>query len=377
MFSSKLQSLFLTRYISYEMLDASMSGYLRNVKQQHVTLYVDFNSIFNFLFNPRNIELFNEKENRAANNMTIIERLINFVAHYRHYLFSKYGKTSTVIFYYATDKSQYHLDIDPEYKKEFYEKRFDSQMFGSIRKMLTGQRNVLEALMLVLPHVYFVDLKNVDESSFPYMIMYNNDMSNNINMIVSNRVTTLLNLQYFPKLEVSFLSLRENDHAFYPRHKWGEFFMNETKSNGEYPKSFDTEYNYDFLLPILSVVFSLTGFRNHGITRIITPLSFMNTIKALKESGIVPQYELTVKEALTILHGSKVINDDNASVMKRNIKILSLANYYKEISNATLEMIMSQLNTSLDKDDAMVQFENYNKRYFMQKLNTRFIFEGE
>jgi hypothetical protein len=188
------ESIINSKKIRYELLNQLFDKIPKG--KDTVTMYIDLYSILNQLYNPNVLESITHLDYEAK--IILTSHIINMAAHYRRYFATRKGMYTNIIFYYSHTESHNEKEVYPDYRKEYYAKRFGlNSDFIQLNKVLKEVFNLCEMISDYLPHVYFVNTKQVNPILAPYYfqkyaldcelpVVYSNDKVQMLNCIYSN-----------------------------------------------------------------------------------------------------------------------------------------------------------------------------------------------
>lgn len=202
---TSVEKILHSKKLNYKDLTAIADPYFKDsLTGETINLYIDLFDVLKPLYSPLLVDEF--RTIRTTTKMNIVSEIINIVAHYRHFFFSRYGKYTTIILYHSSKEDSYYKTIDSEYKKEFYDKRIldNNAEFYIVNKILKDCLSVVNEYLNYIPHAYLIDTGVVDPRMLPYIIKNNftiEDTNNLINpddfsIIFSNNKMTMIDLLY-------------------------------------------------------------------------------------------------------------------------------------------------------------------------------------
>ena len=145
----------------YEKLDELLDVQLHDIRfSNQVNVIVDLKEVVKKFFRPDVLAPFNYNENRRIIIEEIASDILNIISHYRNY-FYKRGKYSTFYFLYSYEKCDELIKLNPDYKKEYYEKYFNES--DSHVSLIRTAIKVIEKVMSGIPHCYFINTSKYDE----------------------------------------------------------------------------------------------------------------------------------------------------------------------------------------------------------------------
>lgn len=174
--------------ISYKYMDALFKKYRGAFPPEStVNLFIDLPSTIKQLYNPANIKGISGLLSKKTKYI-IAGCLLNMIAHYRHYFMKTFTVFTNVVFMYnSKPDKKIQNDIDPDYKKTYYEKRLylENPVFSDLNGILRDNYKVMKQIIKCIPHAYFFDSEHMDyRCIFPY-VMEKEDFKDNINIILT------------------------------------------------------------------------------------------------------------------------------------------------------------------------------------------------
>ena len=98
--------------------------------------------------------------------------LLNVAGHYRNFVWKHHGRNASVFMYYSSERCEYKLSINPEYKYSIYAKRIGGATaeYDVVRNYVNFNLRVLKELAARIPHVHLVDTKQMDPDAWPWAV---------------------------------------------------------------------------------------------------------------------------------------------------------------------------------------------------------------
>ena len=151
--------------LNYESLNKLMKPYIKkkNIqKMTNINIFIDFNNIVKQLYNPDILNYLNTLKNE--DRFIISSGILNLISHYRHYFASRFCCYTTFYFMYNSKPDKNLIKINPDYKKEFYEKRLnmENQSFGVLNTTIKENIKIIKTFIKYIPHSYFIDSNNIE-----------------------------------------------------------------------------------------------------------------------------------------------------------------------------------------------------------------------
>ena len=174
----------------YSLLDDLLKDPLNDITiGANVNIIVDLKQVYRKMFR-NSIEIENtDPEYLKLEVERITSDIIGIVSHYRNY-FYKYGKKSKFYFVYSEQECSLLQQLNPDYKKEYYEKYFNSEENKEKIKLLKRCNKALKIMISgYLPNCYYIESSDFDEMAyFKYIIEESSD--SDLNIILSNDENT-------------------------------------------------------------------------------------------------------------------------------------------------------------------------------------------
>lgn len=151
-----------------------------SIKQ--ISVYMELNSIMNELYRP---DIF-EGINVGREKLTISSQILNTVAHYRHYFYSRYGISTVFYLTYSNDKATYPISIQNDYKQQYYDRLFsDSPEYTILNRNVKRNMNIVKLFCEYLPDVYFIEGNDFEPSALPYYLITTDTDNNQLNLVIT------------------------------------------------------------------------------------------------------------------------------------------------------------------------------------------------
>jgi len=312
-----MEKILNAKKIRYEILNSLFTKIPKNITT--VTMYIDVFSIINNLYNPsilENISAFNDEK-----SFIFSSNLINLAAHFRNYFATRKQLYTNFVFFYSTEKSEKELEIYPDYREEFYKKRLDNNSeFILMNKLIKSNLNLCEILTNYLPHIYFVNTKEINPNLAPYhfigcqesdemAIIYSNDKVQMLNCL-QNKNTYLLTSSYG---NVNLYSQNDLIELFC---KKDEFTLNPQ------------------LLPYL---YSFSGHKKYSIEgcKGYAELKTCKLFKKLLDENVISN--INYKEPSIFLNEIKSsITPEQYHILERNISLFHVPTMYMSLSDSEI-----------------------------------------
>lgn len=370
----QLEKILHSKKLSYETLIPLIKPYV-NAKQINVNatdtvnIFVDFWDIVKPLYNPQTLETLNNM--KVHERFMISSEIINIIAHYRHFFYSRLKMYTNFIFYYSDKKDAQRTAISRDYKSSFYEKRLDTkhQTFGIINGILQKNVNLIKLFCEYVPHVYFINTGDVEPSLIPHLFLSENSKlkqdivdRNNTSIIISNEKIHYQDLLLNDK--VLQLELRGKEKSrFVTSEDIIDILLEKSKK----------EYFFSILPDMYSLILSLTGYKDYDINGVkklgnVKALQFIQKCLDDKTLSNMSYNNLELVPKLAEKLGEEGIDNKIAQNM------LLLNNSIYKFNSKDLINIEMQLIDKIDAKSVRYVNDKYFTRY---PILLQYVFEGE
>ena len=354
--------------VRYDYLDKLFKPYKNSLTEgELVKVFIDLPSTVKQLYNPEVLNGFSGKVN-FEDKYLIASVLLNMIAHYRHYFASRW-QCYTDIYFMNNSKMDTNLQqINKDYKKDYYEKRFSmsNPVFGSLNHILAYNYKMMKTIIPYIPDVYFLDSGSIDyRTIFPLIFKNNYDRLNIIITTDKMMYQNILCKTSFSKDTLILQPKAEKSNIVNYNNLIANCIDEKNKTIQNHPEYLSI--NPENIIIINSIInhkdYNITGIKNYSYLK---ALAFLNkndidvetmitnekTIKDLFK-GIVSQPELEL-----ILNNFKITN--NYMLMERN--------------EENLRLILESQFEDLDDVEGV---RKVNEKYFDKfPLQTMYMWEG-
>lgn len=338
-----IESLLNANKIRYSILDSMVKQIKIN---SNVVLYFDVNSLLDILFRSNNLE--NVHTISKEDYFTISSQLINTVAHYRHYFYSRHQK-STIIYLIYTDElpSKYFLSLYKEYKKDFINLRNNKDNKATLNLQNNIKRNIklVDMLCQYIPDVFFIKTgKNEIGSTMQYLIE-TDELKNHTNLIYTND-----KVQY---------QLINNDNTYIINNKQDKSLF--ITPNNLY-KVLTKKDEIIISSELYKIILSITGFKKYNITGIkgIQNLKAIKLLeKAIDKDILLNREYNSITNIIDLMIQEKLLKEESKDIILNNFKIFNYRNQVKTFTDIYLNNINNQLINRTDYDQIVYISNKY------------------
>lgn len=352
--------------VRWEYMDVKLKDFKKSIPEEStINFFIDVPATIKQLYNPEIIKGISGIVNKHE-KYVISALILNMIGHYREYFINNFRCFTNVFFMYNSKIDKYIKDnVDPDYRKTYYEKRFllENPVYSDLNCLLRDNYKRIATIIDYIPHAYFIDSKDCDyRSIFPY-IMDLPEFRNNFNIILTTDT-----LMYQNTLVGSTIVLEpraEKTRVIKPDYII-KLIGGKSKILEKNPEYVTIQPENIILLNALVNHKSLdtTGIRNFGYCR---------AIKFLNDNGIDVESIILNPNSLDDIF-KNILTKDEIEKIKINFKIYNnfyLANKYKK----SLELAFSLSNKYYD--DKM-ELRKVNETFYKKSpLRLDFMFRGE
>ena len=372
MANNTLKKILHSKKVPYKNLDKELRPHIPNHCEK-INVFIDIHSIYNSLYNPDLMSLFNKftRDEKFA----LSSDLINAAGHYRHYFFSRLNKYTNIFLFYSSKKNKRALEIDENYKKEWYEKRLDyeSKDYGNMNTMMKNNLKITSLLSTYIPHCYLIDGNNVENFMIPYLIIKNKKLEEQFSVIISNDSVYTQYLNIFDSV-INFQVRGHNSFSIDSENVALSYYKREDKIPNflkEEPLATTILYNFNSYIDAICGhnKFDISPIKGWGVVRVVKKL-----IKLLKDGKIeIKKYRR--RKFLSILYKEGFFTDEEIKKVYSNLLLTDIVLINKDINNAKYKKIEDQLVDI----NSLISLRQSNNKYYSPEyqINLKFIMDGE
>lgn len=387
--NESLEMLLHAKKIRYDYLDRLMKPILikKNAPYQSINIIVDVHDMVKSLYKPDVAE--------TINTITSLERreiaadLINLVSHYRHYFFSRWWKYTNFFFIYSSKRSKYHLEIDKEYRRDFYTKRLKEPnskkylpQYEILNTTLESAIKMCKTFLMYVPHAYFIDSGNVDYTLIPHILMNNIEGEK----VVSGQTEPIFDRDcptFILSNDEIFLQDLNQDNMLYPVMQLmmkGEKSVILDKDNAfDYlTKSLKKEPEFSFSFDLYDVIMSITGNTKYNISK-INGMGIGRAITYLQKlymNGEIDDIRYSSFSLFNNVIDNTSMKDEHKEIIKKNFRLMSHASM-DNIAYSQSDIDIIKIECSKEIVDAK-EVKRCNEKYFdTNPVILEFCYDGE
>lgn len=361
-----IEKILNTKKVRYDYMNELFRKYRKIfTPNSTINIFIDVPSTVKQLYNPENIKGLSGTINKK-DKYVIASTLLNMIGHYRHYFATRYQCYTNIVFMYNSKiDSKIKDEIDPNYKKTYYEKRFllENPIFADLNLILKDNYKVMKSIIDFLPHCYFADSTYRDyRSIFPFMIEQE-EFADNLNIIITTDKLMYQNML----LGDTIILQPKGDRTDVLN---SNYIISEVAGNSKTIKE-NPDYltlNPENILLIESMInhkdLDTTGIRNFSYLKAIT---FLN-----KHNIDINEIIISPKSINDIFDG--LLIDEEIKTVQNNFKIYNNI-YLSKSYEKDLEIMFLGCNKFIEDYD---ELRKTNEVLFSKHpLNLDFYFNGE
>ena len=338
-----------------------LSEMVKDIKiNRIVNIYIDVNSLFDILYRTNNLEHFRTID--RDDNLTISSQVINTIAHYRHYFYSRHQVSTVFYLLYSNDvPSRYYTNLFPNYKKTYNSLRIEKQgKKPPLQENIERNMRLVNNICKYIPDAFLINVGR-------------NDIGGTMQYLINTETnTSCTNLIYTNDKNYYQLVNNENTYVILNKQEHSKFI---SKGNLYKVLTKKDEYN-DIPSELYKIILALTGNKKYDVPGI----RGVQTIKALKlirkaiDQDIIYNTEYdSISSVLDNLIKYKIIPEENREVVERNFKLFNISMIAKTLSEAYMDNIDSQMVTNTDYDQLMFvsnKYYQYQPLMFLELVET-------
>lgn len=340
------------------------------IKGNTINFCIDMDSAFNVLFSEHIVGFF-DYGLPDDEKYSLVTAIINFVGHYRNFIWTRYNKYTNFYLYYISSPSSLHVNILKTYKEGIYGRRFFDIALTEQREYYYNNLKILNELAKVLPHVAVLDAGDVDDTLLPYFIIKSKKFDDCMNIIVSNRITAVNNLSYFKNTYVlsargkNSLISKDLDSVKKLMYSGSWKSMPATISKKEY------EWVENYITPLLAIIgYDRFGIPNVGKLRLASALKKID--KAIMQNKLVDS-KMPLNIMMKQIGEAGVFTVDDTSTLITNMKLLMYDTIYEKFPRVIINKIMDGVSNLQDRTTV----DRINHDYLGGDLKMGMLYAGE
>ena len=142
-----------------------------NMEGNHIAMYINVDSILDKFYTSNEIiSAMNSLKHEES--IILTSELINIVAHYRHFFWSRFRAPSVFYFYYCSKRPKWQSEKNKDYMSILDFKRdLENPKFGGLNETLESNLKLVDLLSTYVNHAYFIKSDGLEPSVIPYFLI--------------------------------------------------------------------------------------------------------------------------------------------------------------------------------------------------------------
>jgi hypothetical protein len=291
--------------------------------------------------------------------------LINMVAHWRHWLWSRRGTACNVYLYHASGEAEWASSIVPGWRESFYDKRIrdDNPVWAPARRLTRKNIAIAGAVMDYIPYAYVIDSGTLEPSMVPMHFIREGQKA----IVVSNDPLAPFLCLARGDADVTVVTAKNVNSKVI---RWGGILrgMSDAKSMEESVKDMS-----DNLAPW---ALAMAGCKKHDVPQAKKGYGIAKAAKALKDwsaNGLITDAwsgDLSVVEPGARADGW---GDDEVVSLWANYHVINPTKHWNEVTDADRAMMTAQVKDGSDVRSLKAVNEQYYEGTY---LSLDYLFEG-
>lgn len=335
-----LESLLLSHYIKYNKLFELSNIALSDIKFNTIDIYIDLYDILKSLY------IMDVKINKK---FIIVSSIINLIAHYREYFWSRHRLYTRIFLVYANNTSNNQKQFVPNFGNDY----FNTKNYIKITSFIDSQLELVKILTAYINDAYYI--RRISHFS---NFVYNNIAKNNFNysLIISK-----------DKYNYQLPALNSNIIIFKPKKYNGNdisYFINKNNVyDCLYSKCSKNTINtlHELNSELLSLILSLNGLPKY----LYSIININSAIKLIHDSIIK----------------NKIINGYNSDIKYVANNLNGLSNYIDPVSleyrfNAIDLVFQNKIYNSTPESHDMKWYINLKDPETVKNINNKYFIDN-
>lgn len=331
---------FKVRYsILDEMVDKS------KIYGERTNIFVNVDSIISRFFrNDECISAFNA----LNDNMILTSEMINIVAHYRHYFWSRFRMPITFIFYHCNKKPKWQKNYVPDYNLRVFNKLrdIDNPKYGGLPEAISANLKLVKLLSTYVNKAYYIESDGLEPSVIPYYII-KKTRKNTCNIIISH-----------DKVESQLTTLDDNTIMIYPKGA-KSYFINRDNIYDDILSTVKYRPRNKLSPKLYPLYLAFVGDKGRNLSKVdgFSKVKALKMIDKLIDDGVI---ENRHNKGLDRMMLREYLSTDQILKLRNNYKCINFSFAHKLLRNIDEAKIK---NCFVDKYDNKSIME-INSKYF-------------
>lgn len=326
------------------------------IQNKRVNFYINLNSILDNFYTDNIISAMNSLQ--GSEYLVFVPEFLNILAHYRHYMFSRFQCRTRFFIYYLNKPVKTAKHINKNYCKKYLDRLdINERRTGVTNNVLKTIFNMIDKIIYYLPNCYFIESNGLELSLIPYYIIdCLNKKKNQCNIVLTHDYYDFQLLNHKDTMILSPAGSRSKSYF---------------KKDIYYKKTKNTKYQLENELSpeLFSVMNAYCGIKERNIEKIG---GFSKIAKSLDNGIINGLINNSYNPNIKLI--SSLFKEDIEDELNKNFLLTDLKTQYNIMSNLNKEMIKNKLINLNDNYAIMDLNSNYFQYNNIQLIE---IEEGE
>lgn len=332
-----------THKIKYEVLKKLVDQHF--TQGSHLNIYVNLDSIFKHFYKPGIVE--GIEDMKGYEQMELSGAIINLIAHYRHFFWSRYGVPTSFYLYMTNKKPFINSQFHEDYMKSLIEKRgLYHPDYGPLNQCINHNMKLVNMISVYIKDAHCIPSNGLEPALGPYhIIQQHKDNPDVCHMVLTK-----------DEYDFQLLNAAENVHVL--RLKYDNSYMVHRDTIFR-DKLKNLKYSPD--LPISSELYSLmlafSGVKSRDV-KSLKGYGFVKVMKKLERAiydGLLPNKYIS--DMMTLCH---VLDcSDVYDEISNRFKAIDLKTGYQMLGTGAIETIESMLIDRYDNASIMGLNDEY------------------
>lgn len=339
-----IESIIHSKLVRYEVLNKMIKKY--DLEGNKISIYINIDDILK-KFYKNDAVLASMKALYDNDILFLTPELINIIAHYRNYFWTRWQVPSTFYFYYCDKKPKLQCKINKKYMKNIFKNREkDNIKLSGITETIDANLKLVDLLSTYVKHAYFIKSNGLEPSVIPYYLIKKNKDKDVLHMIITD-----------DKLEYQLTNLN-NTYILRTRGK-NSYLINKNNIYDHLFKNVKYRPKNKISSELYPLIMALSGYKNRSIENIkgLTFVKFIKIIDKYISKGYIKNEYMNFIDKDVF---SNDLDDDQIELLTNNYYCTNFKYAYKLLEDFDKERINQCL---VDKYDNM-SIMNINNKYF-------------
>lgn len=310
-----------------------------------INIFINLDCILDLFYTEKMIPLVSSL--RHHENIILTAEIINLIAHYRHFFWSRFRASSKFYFYSCTEVPRWQSSKNSDYMCFFnIKKDEDHLLYGAVNQVFNSNLRLVNLISTYVKGAYYIESNGLEPSVIPYYLIKNVAKKDECNLIL-----TADKMEYdLTNLDNTFiLRARGNKSKIIGR---ADILDHKFKNVKYRPKN-------NFSPDLYPLIYAIDGYNKRNIGK-VKGITFVKGMKMLDE--LIDKKVIRNGRNGTLHYDmfEDYLNEDQFCTLEKNYKCTNLDYAYKMIKHIDEIRIQDCL---IDKYDN-ISIMNLNAQYF-------------